>query len=198
MGGLLFLVPTCSTSFKNSDPVSPSPAFTNSIGRGMVFMPANIKHHSFPPAENLESSALAIKLMGDRNNPFAIRRDILEYILSAIEESNISAINAAIHYAQYDLLIYFNQNPVQAREYAEWLGNASLCLSAFIGDEKGGEISLTIAQLYRNTPKRQQWMWEIESEVLGWHVFAGAAGALADKTNAEAEEFCRAGGKYWK
>ena len=127
---LITLVFTC------SNPSSPKPNpnhgaqslnLPNYAGQAF-YQPANISElqATTPAHAKLDSSALAVKLRGDTNNPFGIRRDILEYILSAILESNLRAINAAIRYAQYDQQIYYNPDPIQAREYAEWLGNAGM------------------------------------------------------------------------
>ncbi len=138
------------------------------------------------------------KLLGTITNKYAIRDDILAYINQAIPASNQRARDAAIRNTQYMREMEFNPDPDQAREYAEWSGNASWCLDSFIGNEKSREISKKIDKLYSDTKDRKIYKREREANVFGWHVFSTTIGNLDNKPTEAINEFCLSGGKYWE
>jgi hypothetical protein len=120
---------------------------------------------SAPKLINLSESL--DELRGSITNPFGIRDDILEYIMTNIPKDNESAIRAAIKMMQYMQSIYFD-NPTQeeALSLNAKYSLANHCSLVYLNRNE----PLAIWRVMRNTDARDKYMWDIDRKYFSWKV----------------------------
>jgi hypothetical protein len=126
------------------------------------------------------------KLQGKITNEFGIRDDILEYILSL--NLNTQANYAAIRMAQSEYLSYFFSNDkITVNNLANKEMLSSFCLMNFVGFNYMHKIHSEIDTKLRNTKERNERMWWVDNNYLGYHVI-GTGLSTADE-----KEKCKRG-----
>jgi hypothetical protein len=107
------------------------------------------------------------ELRGPITNPFGIRDDILEYIMTNIPKDNESAIRAAIKEMQYDQAVYFdNPSGEEALRLDAKSALADSCLMTYMNTD----TPLAIWRVMRNTDARDKYMWAIDRKYFSWKV----------------------------
>ena len=138
---------------------------------------------------NKKHSEAQDELSGKVSNPFGIRDDMLEYILTNIPESNVGAIISAIKMVQLDQQEYFIEDVTELNKVVDKEMAAVDCLSTFLGGGVTGEDFLEgYNKVQRNTPLRKAKEEEIEKK-LGGHVLSGNFGFWYT-TNDSYESIC--------
>lgn len=126
------------------------------------------------------------ELKGNINKEYGIREDILRYIEKEIPATNEKAIKAALTYAQTEQFIYYGATPEEAI-IADKKALISLhCMGEAIDNYI--EISRGLDKLMRNTPERDEHMWDIDERYFGWKVLG-----FGDTSLRQLKEICEKG-----
>ena len=140
--------------------------FTNSGYQGLIESNTQLE-----ALQNLPESQQ--ELIGTITNPFGIRDDILDYILTNIPESNIKWRAAGIALAQtYNVMYEFSTLPNEQRIIAANKNTLlSKCLLIFSNDfDTYYKFSKGMERLLNNSDKRKENINQIDQKVFGWHV----------------------------
>lgn len=125
------------------------------------------------------------KLQGKITNEFGIRDDILEYILSLNlnTQANYAIIQSTVN---YNKIYYLAKSPKEANDFANKQSLAITCSSMITPDWL--IIGRKIDKMMRDTKARNNRMWWVDNNYLGYHVIGTGL------STAEENDVCRNGG----
>lgn len=117
------------------------------------------------------------KLQGKITNEFGIRDDILEYILSLNlnTQANYAIIQSTVN---YNKIYYLAKSPKEANDFANKQSLAITCSSMITPDWL--IIGRKIDKMMRDTKERNERMWWVDNNYLGYHVI-GTGLSTADE-----------------
>lgn len=155
--------------------------FTNSGYQSLIEPNTQLKSLQRLPESQQE-------LIGTITNPFGIRDDVLDYILTNIPESNILVRKAAIKLYEIKTNIYFNSNPESAQKLAGLESLMYLCLFKEL-DAAKIDIKITdqIYHQFADTDKRKLYIDKIDTEYFAWKMIGSGLDSNAEN------KFCDAG-----
>lgn len=127
------------------------------------------------------------ELAGHINKEYGIREDILRYIEKEIPADNEKAKKAAITLAQKMQFIYYKATQDEALEAAKIQSRALECLSHLL-PQTWLDISRDMEKLMRNTPERDNHMWDIDQRYFSWKVLGTGISSTE-----QMKEICKSG-----
>lgn len=126
------------------------------------------------------------RYIGKVTNPFGIRDDVLEFILSSFPK-NESAIYAAIRNEQYELLIFNAETDKEAVKYANDGGVAIWCLGNAIGDINADKFYDALNDVRLSTPEGKN-IDKVVRRKLAWKIWG-----FGHKSTIELDSICNKG-----
>ncbi len=131
------------------------------------------------------------KLEGKITNPFGIRDDILDFIITNVPSSNESALRAAILSAQLSQEIYYGDiTQAEAIKLVDRDALVGTCLDIYLGGFKQGyKVDMGIDKLMRNTKVRDKHMWDIDRKYFSWKVLGSGLSVADEKIACQKGDF---------
>jgi hypothetical protein len=159
---------------------SKSPQLFNNVGYSEL-IESNIKLNKYNVLES------QVELMGVITNPLGIRDDILKYILKNATNNNQLVLKAVVKYAQNEQLIYYGNI---SESKAIYLANKQVLLETCLLMYNGNyNLVDNINELMRNTKKRDERMWEIDTKYFAWKVIGSGLSINDEKIACKNGEF---------
>ena len=141
--------------------------------------------------DKLRTSESISELIGPIDNPYGVRNDILDKILSIVPESNPQMLKAAIMSAYYENLALYSSSDESKLFYVRKSSLAGHCLSLIDNNKLTiyTKTMRTIDSSMRNNDTREKWVSNVEQTAFAWQTIG--SGLAQDEEN----ELCQKG-KY--
>jgi hypothetical protein len=123
--------------------------------------------------ENYNASGISESisaLIGPINNPYGVRDDILDEIVTMVPESNSKLLDAVIKSAYYDNLSSFSVTNKDKLNYEHKVSTAIYCIVLFDNNNLASTITKNYDRLMRNNINRKKYQENLEQTVFAWQL----------------------------
>ena len=139
--------------------------------------------------DKLRTSESISALIGPIDNPYGVRNDILDAILTIVPKDNPQMLQAAIKEAYYENLATYSKTDKDKLEYVRKSSVTVLCMMLVDNDTSKDSLSVsrTIASMMRDTNFRAVFIHNLETTVFAWQTLGSGLGSN------EEEDLCKSG-----
>ena len=140
--------------------------------------------------DKLRTSESISALIGPIDNPYGVRNDILDAILTIVPKDNPQMLQAAIKSEYYYNLAYFSGSKESRTKFITMAGLAQHCMSILDNSSDLKYYNKTeqeVVRLSRNNEQRIAYTNEVDSSTFGWQTLGTN---LDDQTE---NELCKSG-----
>lgn len=180
----------------------------NSVSSNNVYSPKNIDLSKinwlqrYPQLKNipansqtamidkLRTSESISALIGSIDNPYGVRNDILDAILTIVPKDNPQMLRAAIKEAYYDNLSIYSKSDKDKLFYVRKSSLAMHCLYKYDASDNSKFADKTVDSLgnkMRDTNARVELMHHLETTVFAWQMVGTGLGSTTE------EDLCQSG-----
>lgn len=140
--------------------------------------------------DKLRTSESISALIGPIDNPYGVRNDILDAILTIVPKDNLQMLHGAIQEAYYDNLSIYSKSDKDKLFYVRKSSLAMGCLFQYdVSDNNifAGKVVDEMGDKMRNTDAREERVHHLETTVFAWQMLGSG---LDDQTE---RELCQSG-----
>ena len=140
--------------------------------------------------DKLRTSESISALIGPIDNPYGVRNDILDAILTIVPKDNLQMLHGAIQEAYYDNLSIYSKSDKDKLFYVRKSSLAMHCLYKYDVSDNSKLANKAIDNMgdkMRNTDARDERIHHLETTVFAWQMVGTGLGSTTE------EELCQSG-----
>ena len=140
--------------------------------------------------DKLRTSESISALIGPIDNPYGVRNDILDAILTIVPKDNPQMLRAAIKEAYYDNLSIYSKSDKDKLFYVRKSSLSMNCLFKYdvsVNNKFANKVAHSIGDDMRNTDVRDELIHHLETTVFAWQMVGTGLGSTTE------EDLCQSG-----